>query len=142
MNNNKYFGPITTFPEIDPSYLSDSPLPLTEVSRSYDIVPDTARIFSFANGTDVPTGKYRILVRRVKPFGTVKNVEDWELVLSSPVKIVYPLDSSSNSNSSTSNASEASGNYKKRISNLQTEVAEYTTLVSSYVTPSSISLKA
>ncbi len=102
MNNDKYFGPITTFPEPEDSYLSDYPLPISYVPRSVSSDPNTARIATFANGTDVPTGKYRVLVRRLRPFGTVKNIEDWELVLSSPVKIHNPLGRSSNSNSTTS----------------------------------------
>ncbi|WQF85330.1 Putative peptidase S8/S53 domain, Fn3-like domain, peptidase S8, subtilisin, His-active [Colletotrichum destructivum] len=42
---------------------------------------------SFANGTDIPSGRYRIFTRALRIFGDAANPDDWQLFLSDPFSI-------------------------------------------------------
>ncbi|KAH7319128.1 hypothetical protein BKA65DRAFT_569325 [Rhexocercosporidium sp. MPI-PUGE-AT-0058] len=77
-----WVGPLRTQPDVSGSY---SNFPLQFIGR-FNYV-GFVRFQSFANGTDIPSGKYKLLSRVLRMFGDPSNPEDWQLFLSDMFQI-------------------------------------------------------
>ncbi|KAL0936868.1 alkaline elastase YaB [Colletotrichum truncatum] len=77
-----WLGSIRSQPVVPGSYLD---FPMREVARFNRGSFVTFR--SFANGTDIPSGRYRIFTRALRMFGDASNPKDWQLFLSDSFSI-------------------------------------------------------
>ncbi|WPK25358.1 hypothetical protein PUMCH_002670 [Australozyma saopauloensis] len=95
-------GPISLLLSTNESILF--PLASTPVSS-----PKTYSIDSFADGTTIPKGEYKILYRALKVFGNASNIDDWSLRLTPRFTLENDLKASVNitKNSTTNGASSA-----------------------------------
>lgn len=75
-------GPLRTQPDV---YGGFSNFPMQFIGR-FNAVGFT-RFQSFGNGTDIPSGKYRLLSRALKMFGDASNPSDWQLFLSDMFRV-------------------------------------------------------
>ena len=75
-------GPLRTQPDV---YGGFSNFPMQFIGR-FNAVGFT-RFQSFCNGTDIPSGKYRLLSRALKMFGDASNPSDWQLFLSDMFRV-------------------------------------------------------
>ncbi|KAH7377492.1 alkaline elastase YaB [Cadophora sp. MPI-SDFR-AT-0126] len=75
-------GSLRTQPNVFGGY---SDFPLQFIGR-FNAVGFT-RFQSFANGTDIPSGKYKLLSRVLRMFGDANNPDDWQLFLSDMFRI-------------------------------------------------------
>ncbi|PVH74586.1 subtilisin-like protein [Cadophora sp. DSE1049] len=75
-------GPLRTQPDVFGGY---SDFPLQFIGR-FNAVGFT-RFQSFANGTAIPSGKYKLLSRILRMFGDAGNPDDWQLFLSDMFRI-------------------------------------------------------
>ncbi|KAF7555259.1 hypothetical protein G7Z17_g2266 [Cylindrodendrum hubeiense] len=91
----QWYGPVRTQPDVFGSY-TDFPLqhPLRFSNVGFN------KFQCFANGTDIPSGKYKVLSRALRMFGNPTNPDDWQLFLSDPFTVQFgddPVTSSSSS---------------------------------------------
>lgn len=66
------------------------------------------RFQCFANGTDIPTGKYRVLSRALRMFGNPTDPNDWQLFLSDAFTIQLGDDTLTSSTSTVTSTTEIS----------------------------------
>ncbi|KAH9217464.1 hypothetical protein DL95DRAFT_434745 [Leptodontidium sp. 2 PMI_412] len=75
-------GPLRTQPDAFGSYTN---FPLQHIGRFNNV--GFNRFQSFANGTNIPSGKYKLLSRALRMFGDASNPDDWQLFLSDMFRI-------------------------------------------------------
>ncbi|KAG4435807.1 hypothetical protein IFR05_008699 [Cadophora sp. M221] len=75
-------GPLRTQPDVFGGYTN---FPLQHIGR-FNYVGFN-RFQSFANGTYIPSGKYKLLSRTLRMFGDASNPDDWQLFLSDMFRI-------------------------------------------------------
>ncbi|KAF6830339.1 alkaline elastase YaB [Colletotrichum plurivorum] len=77
-----WLGSVRSEPLKDNGYMD---FPMREVVRFSEGRYVTFR--SFANGTAIPSGRYRIFTRALRIFGDASNPKDWQLFLTDPFSI-------------------------------------------------------
>ncbi|KAF9871296.1 subtilase [Colletotrichum karsti] len=77
-----WLGSVRSQPIVPGNYMD---FPMREIVRFSQGSFVTFR--SFANGTDIPSGRYRIFTRALRIFGEASNPKDWQLFLSDPFSI-------------------------------------------------------
>ncbi|KAF4830048.1 PII-type proteinase [Colletotrichum tropicale] len=77
-----WLGSVRSQPVVPGGYMD---FPMREVVRFNQGSFITFR--AFANGTDIPSGRYRIFTRALRIFGDASNPKDWQLFLSDPFSI-------------------------------------------------------
>ncbi|GKT63936.1 serin endopeptidase [Colletotrichum tofieldiae] len=77
-----WLGSVRSQPIVPGSYMD---FPMREIVRFN--LGSFITFRSFANGTDIPSGRYRIFSRALRIFGDASNPEDWQLFLSDPFSI-------------------------------------------------------
>ncbi|TPX17515.1 uncharacterized protein E0L32_003158 [Thyridium curvatum] len=104
--SNQWRGPLRTQPDVWGSFV-DFP---SKFALRFNNVGFN-KFQSFANGTKIPSGRYRILSRALRMFGDATNPKDWQLFLSDPFSIQLgndPIPGLSTSSSASSTASPTS----------------------------------
>ncbi|OHF02028.1 alkaline elastase YaB [Colletotrichum orchidophilum] len=82
-----WLGSVRSQPVVPGSYMD---FPMREVVRFS--LGSYVTFRSFANGTDIPSGRYRIFTRALRIFGDASKQEDWQLFLSDPFSIQFGSD--------------------------------------------------
>ncbi|KAK1519553.1 alkaline elastase YaB [Colletotrichum costaricense] len=77
-----WLGSVRSQPLADGGYMD---FPMREVVRFN--LGSYVTFRSFANGTAIPSGRYRIFTRSLRMFGDASKPEDWQLFLSDPFSI-------------------------------------------------------
>ncbi|KAH7161590.1 hypothetical protein EDB81DRAFT_644428, partial [Dactylonectria macrodidyma] len=118
---NKWFGSVRTQPDVFGSYTnfpSQYPVRFSNVGFN--------KFQCFSNGTDIPSGRYRILSRALRMFGNPTNPSDWQLFLSDPFSVQYGDDPITSSSSATVTSSSDSSTQTVASASTTTDTPETT----------------
>lgn len=96
----------------------------------------------FADGKDIPTGRYRILTRTIPMFGDKSKPEDWQLFLSKPFYIEDDDATSSSSQESSLTAQSSSSVSLSALSSSESLSSVVSSSLSSAVSSSAITLSS
>lgn len=101
--SKQWRGPVRTQPDAFGSY---SNFPMQHPLRFNNV--GFNRFQCFANGTDIPTGKYRVLSRALRMFGNPTEPSDWQLFLSDAFTIQLGDDAITSSSITVTSTTEMS----------------------------------
>ncbi|EOO00127.1 putative minor extracellular protease vpr protein [Phaeoacremonium minimum UCRPA7] len=127
--SNQWRGPVRTQPDVY-GYYTDFPTKFP--IRFSNVGFNTFQ--SFSNGTEIPSGRYRILSRALRVFGDGSNPQDWQLFLSDPFSIQLNDDPIPGVTSSTISSSTAAPTFTEATSSVQLPTSEPVTTTSAPIT--------